>query len=124
MSKKQVTDMERLLYNYKDNIRKLKELKEKILYSSGSSEAGMPRSTDTVSITEIKAIRLCEDKEILKLEEDIKAVESFLNTITDRQFLIVELKYFRLDLNDKEIMEILRLKESTFYRDVKVIKRG
>lgn len=124
MSKKQVTDMERLLYNYKDNIRKLIELKEKILHSSGNLEAGMPRSTDTTSITELKAIRLCEDKEILKLEEDIKAVESFLNTITDRQFLIVELKYFRLDLNDKEIMEILRLKESTFYRDVKVIKRG
>ena len=116
--------MERLLYNYNNNKLRLKELKEKIIDSSGDSEQGMPRSTNTSSITEIKAIRLCEDKEILKLEEDIKTVESFLMGVTDRQFLIVELKYFRSDLNDKEIMQILRLKESTFYRDLKRIREA
>ena len=116
--------MERLLYNYNNNKLRLKELKEKIIDSSGDPEPGMPRSTDTTSVTENKAIRLCEDKEILKLEEDVKTVDSFLMGVTDRQFLIVELKYFRLDLNDKEIMEMLGLKESTFYRDLKEIKRG
>lgn len=124
MSKKQVTDMERLLYNYKDNIRKLKELKEKILYSSGTAEAGMPRSTDTSSITELKAIRLCEDKEILKLEEDISAVEEYIRGVSDTEVLIIELKYFRLDLNNKKIAEMLRISESTLYRYLERIRRA
>lgn len=124
MSKKQVTDMERLLYNYKDNIRKLIELKEKILHSSGSSEAGMPRSTDTTSITELKAIRLCEDKEILKLEEDISAVEEYIKGASDTEVLIIELKYFRLDLNNKKIAEMLRISESTLYRYLERIRKA
>lgn len=124
MSKKQVTDMERLLYNYKDNIRKLIELKEKILHSSGNLEAGMPRSTGTTSITELKAIRLCEDKEILKLEEDISAVEEYIRGVSDTEVLIIELKYFRLDLNNKKIAEMLRISESTLYRYLERIRRA
>lgn len=92
--------------------------------STSSGDVGMPKGTDISSVTENKAIRLCEDKEILKLEEDINAVETFLNTVTDRQHLIIELKYFRLGLNDKEIMQILRIKESTFYRDLKRIREA
>lgn len=114
--------MEKLLYRYKDNKLKLQEMKESILQGTSSGDMGMPRGTDISSVTENKALRLVDNKDIVKLEKDIEVVESYLKTVDDKTFLIIELKYFRNDLNNIEIYEMIEMNRTEFYTRLKEIR--
>lgn len=114
--------MERALYNYIENIKKLKDLREEILDGTSSGEPGMPRGGTLSNTTEVKAIQLAEDRELKRLTREIERAEQFLKKRSKIEKQIIELKFFRHDLNNKEIMEILGITPGKFYIELRRIR--
>ena len=79
------------LYNYNNNLKKLKELQDDIIYSSSAND-GQPKGNGIVDQVSLKAEKLISSKSILIVTDKIQKIQNAIN---------------RLSEDDKESYEII-----------------
>lgn len=106
------------LYFFNDTKKRLKELEEEILESSGSSETGIRAGISDP--TARKAERLLSSVELMEIKKRVQAIEYALDVFENCQepakLRLIEMKYFERRYTDDGIMGELNVSRTSFYR--------
>lgn len=104
------------LINYPLNKKALAQARQNIYlqHSADGYAALMRRSSQVDSVVERKVLRLSSDRNILLLENSIKAVEDVLSVLSEEYHRLIELKYFKTYSN-QFVADDLNISLRTFY---------
>lgn len=106
------------LYCYHESKKSLELMREEIIEST--PEAGEKVQTGLGKTTEVKAIKLVNNREIIEIQRRLsaidKAIEILKTSNEPRKYELLEKKYFEKRLTDIGIQLDLNLSERTFYR--------
>jgi RinA family phage transcriptional activator len=97
------------LYDYRINRKTLDSYREDIIESTPASDGSGIRSKYAGSTTESKVMMLMTDREILRLQRTVRAVEDTVDVLNQEQREMVKLKYFDNTHTDSGVMLTLHL---------------
>jgi RinA family phage transcriptional activator len=107
--------LEKELFDYSKNRKKLEEIRSDIIDSSPTSDLGMPRSPNRAKeqLTN-KVHRLMSNASIIRLEETINAIDRVVKRLNSPQKELYD-RYYRHRQNKVCICIDMYISERTFY---------
>lgn len=114
----------RELKDYRENLKKLDELRADIIESSPNIDLGVPSSPNRGNEGQTaKVHELMTNKVITRLLEVCKRISKVLETLNDEEYEVY-VRHFENEENATKICYEMHISESTFYRDKnKIIDR-
>ena len=106
------------LYCYHESKKQLELLREEIIESTPTQEVSVKSGPG--DITQSKAIKLVNNREIIEMERRIKAIDKAIEVLKTssepRKYELMKMKYFEWKYTDIGISMELSISERTFYR--------
>lgn len=112
--------VEHELYNYKNNLKEVREIEDEIINSSPSPSGERVQSSTLSDETATKAIKLTTTARLVTMRRNINGIQTGIRILEadseERKRELLEMKYFDSQYTDARIAQELCISIETYYR--------